>query len=174
VTDTLVIERRGAVGWLVFDRPDVGNAMNARMMDELEAAWLGLDADADLARRAARTLGTPAFTALATCSGVDGRDLARRGLAWQHGGAAGLELLHADWDPPTGAAGALDLLKAARAALRDMSGTRARVTRNRVTAGRMQLRLGRDFLWYPYLRSAGDWEPAGPPKPDPAAAAAAL
>ena len=55
-----------------------------------------------------------------------------------------------------------------------MFGTRARVTRNRVTAGRMQLRLGRDFLWYPYLRSDGDWEPAGPPKPDPAAAAAAL
>jgi len=45
MTDTLVVERRGPVGWLVFDRPDVGNAMNARMMDELEAAWLGLDAD---------------------------------------------------------------------------------------------------------------------------------
>ena len=45
MTDTLVIERRGVVGWLFFDRPDVGNAMNARMMDELEAAWLGLDAD---------------------------------------------------------------------------------------------------------------------------------
>ena len=45
VTDCLVVERRGPVGWLVFDRPDVGNAMNARMMDELEAAWLGLDAD---------------------------------------------------------------------------------------------------------------------------------
>jgi enoyl-CoA hydratase len=45
VTDCLVVERRGSVGWLVFDRPDVGNAMNARMMDELEAAWLGLDAD---------------------------------------------------------------------------------------------------------------------------------
>jgi enoyl-CoA hydratase len=45
MTDCLVVERRGSVGWLVFDRPDVGNAMNARMMDELEAAWLGLDAD---------------------------------------------------------------------------------------------------------------------------------
>jgi len=44
----LVIERRGPVGWLVFDRPDVGNAMNARMMDELEAAWLGLDADPEV------------------------------------------------------------------------------------------------------------------------------
>jgi len=44
----VVVERRGPVGWLVFDRPDVGNAMNARMMDELEAAWLGLDADAEV------------------------------------------------------------------------------------------------------------------------------
>ena len=44
----LVVERRGPVGWLVFDRPEVGNAMNARMMDELEAAWLGLDADPDV------------------------------------------------------------------------------------------------------------------------------
>jgi enoyl-CoA hydratase len=41
----VIIEQRGPVGWLVFDRPEVGNAMNARMMDELEAAWLGLDAD---------------------------------------------------------------------------------------------------------------------------------
>ncbi len=41
----VVVERRGPVGWLVFDRPDVGNAMNARMMDELEVAWLGLEAE---------------------------------------------------------------------------------------------------------------------------------
>ena len=44
--ETLVVERRGAVGWLVFDRPDAGNAMNALMMRELEAAWQELDADA--------------------------------------------------------------------------------------------------------------------------------
>jgi hypothetical protein len=137
-------------------------------------AGLGLDPDADLARRAGRALGTPGFAPLAARSGVDGRDLARRGLAWQHGGAAGLELLHAEWDPPPGEAETADLLKAARAALRDASGTPARATRNRVTAGRMQLRLGRDLLWYPYVRSDGDWEPAGPPGPDPAAAAAAL
>jgi enoyl-CoA hydratase len=42
---TLVVERRGPIGWLVFDRPDAGNAMNARMFDELEAAWTELDAD---------------------------------------------------------------------------------------------------------------------------------
>ena len=46
--ETLVVERRGPVGWLVFDRPDAGNAMDARMMHELEAAWQELDADADV------------------------------------------------------------------------------------------------------------------------------
>src|SRR5258708_27560970 len=68
-------------------------------------ARLGLDADADLARRAGRALGTPAFAPLAARSGVDGRDLARPGLAWPHGGAAGLGLLHAEWDPSADAAG---------------------------------------------------------------------
>jgi len=43
--ETLVVEREGDVGWLVFDRPEVGNAMDARMLSELEAAWLELDAD---------------------------------------------------------------------------------------------------------------------------------
>jgi enoyl-CoA hydratase/carnithine racemase len=43
--ETLRVERRGPVGWLVFDRPDAANAMNARMMAELEAAWAELDAD---------------------------------------------------------------------------------------------------------------------------------
>jgi hypothetical protein len=141
-------------------------------------AGLGLDADADLARRAGQALGTPGFAALAARSGVSGRDLARRGLAWRHGGAAGLELLAADWEPAADAtaeaAGAAVALNSARAALREASGAPARVIRNRVTAGRMQLRLGRDFLWYPYARSDGDWEPAGPPRPDPAAAAAGL
>jgi enoyl-CoA hydratase/carnithine racemase len=46
--ETLVVERRGPVGWLVFDRPDAGNAMNAQMMYELEAAWQELDADTDV------------------------------------------------------------------------------------------------------------------------------
>ena len=42
---TLVVERHGRVGWLVFNRPESGNAMNAAMIDELEAAWRELDAD---------------------------------------------------------------------------------------------------------------------------------
>lgn len=42
---TLVVERHGDVGWLIFDRPEVGNAMDARMLGELEHAWRELDAD---------------------------------------------------------------------------------------------------------------------------------
>src|SRR5213078_2552672 len=43
--ETLLVERRGPVGWLVFDRPDAGNAMDATMFRELEAAWRDLDDD---------------------------------------------------------------------------------------------------------------------------------
>jgi enoyl-CoA hydratase len=44
----LQVERRGPVGWLIFDRPDAGNAMDATMFEELERAWVELDADADV------------------------------------------------------------------------------------------------------------------------------
>jgi enoyl-CoA hydratase len=43
--ESLDVERRGPVGWLVFDRPDRGNAMDATMLAELERAWADLDGD---------------------------------------------------------------------------------------------------------------------------------
>ena len=46
--ETLRVERRGAVGWLVFDRPKAANAMDATMLAELERAWLELDADPEV------------------------------------------------------------------------------------------------------------------------------
>jgi enoyl-CoA hydratase len=46
--ETLVVERNGPVGWLVFDRPRAGNAMDARMMAELERAWQELDDDPEV------------------------------------------------------------------------------------------------------------------------------
>jgi enoyl-CoA hydratase len=46
--ETLLVERRGAVGWLEFNRPDVGNAMNSVMLAELERAWTLLDDDPDV------------------------------------------------------------------------------------------------------------------------------
>jgi enoyl-CoA hydratase/carnithine racemase len=44
----LRLERVGPVGWLVNNRPDQLNAMNARMRDEFEVAWKALDADPDV------------------------------------------------------------------------------------------------------------------------------
>ena len=137
-------------------------------------AGLGLSADVDLARRAARALGTPAFGPMAARSGIGARELARQALAWRHGGLAGLELLHREWDPVADEPESADLLKAARNVLRSKTGAAESVQGNRITAGRLQLRLGRDLRWYPYARSDGDWEPSGPPEADPAQAVAAL
>ncbi len=134
-------------------------------------AGLSLDPDADLARRAGRALGTPAFTALAARSGVGPRDLARHGLAWRQGGPAGLDLLRAEWDPAADDPDTAELLAAARTALRAKTGAaQAVIQANRVTAGRLQLRLGRDLRWYPYARSDDDWEPSGAADADPARA----
>jgi len=58
--DTLAVERRGPVGWLIFDRPDAGNAMDAGMFRELEDAWRELDRDPDV-RVIVNTGNGPAF-----------------------------------------------------------------------------------------------------------------
>ena len=42
---TLEVWRDGPIGWLAFDRPDRGNAMDATMLSELEQAWRELDDD---------------------------------------------------------------------------------------------------------------------------------
>jgi len=138
-------------------------------------AGLGLDSDADLARRAARALGTPAFAALAARSGAGERDLARQALAWRQGGPAGLESLRAEWEPAADDPDVAALVTAAGAALRAKTGSaQAIIQGNRVTAGRLQLRLGRDLRWYPYARSGDDWEPSGAAEADPARALADL
>jgi uncharacterized Zn finger protein len=138
-------------------------------------AGLGLDARADLARRAASVLGTTGLAALSARSGVPERELVRRALAWRHGGADGLDVLGRTWDPATeGDAGTGMLLADARAALRTATGGPARLRHNRLSAAELQLRLGLDYRWYPYRRVGPSWEPAGPPHPDPVAAAGAL
>ena len=43
--EALEVRVEGPVGWLVFDRPEAGNAIDARMFVELEAAWAELEAD---------------------------------------------------------------------------------------------------------------------------------
>ncbi len=46
--ETLEVERRGHVGWLIFNRPEVLNAMNLKMAAELPRAWKELDGDDDV------------------------------------------------------------------------------------------------------------------------------
>jgi uncharacterized Zn finger protein len=137
-------------------------------------AGLNLPPDADLVRRAARALGTPAFATLAARSGVGARGLARQALAWRQGGLTGLESLRAEWDPAAEDPDAVGLLTAARSALRAKTGAQETIRGNQVTAGHLQLRLGRDLRWYPYARSDEDWEPSGSPDTDPARALADL
>lgn len=43
--ETLIVERQGHVGWLINNRPDQLNAMNATMRDEFADAWLELGND---------------------------------------------------------------------------------------------------------------------------------
>jgi enoyl-CoA hydratase/carnithine racemase len=69
--ETLEVRRDGPVGWLVFDRPDAANAMDATMLAELETAWQELDADPEV-RVIVNTGNGRAFQ-----TGLDIRQLAR-------------------------------------------------------------------------------------------------
>ena len=73
VTDyeRLIVEKRDGVGWLILNRPDAGNAFDAQMLDELEAAWAQLDADRDV-RVIINTANGKAF-----CTGMDVVQVAR-------------------------------------------------------------------------------------------------
>ncbi|MCE2392342.1 MAG: enoyl-CoA hydratase/isomerase family protein [Proteobacteria bacterium] len=46
--ETLIVEKRGPVGWLILNRPEVLNAQNGQMGRELPLAWRELDADDDV------------------------------------------------------------------------------------------------------------------------------
>jgi len=45
---TLLVEQRGPVGWLINNRPERRNAMSETMREELALAWKELDADLDV------------------------------------------------------------------------------------------------------------------------------
>jgi enoyl-CoA hydratase/carnithine racemase len=69
--ETLIVERAGPVGWLIFNRPESGNAMDARMLAELESAWQELDRDPSV-RVIVNTGNGPAFQ-----TGLDVKQLSR-------------------------------------------------------------------------------------------------
>jgi enoyl-CoA hydratase len=75
--ECLKIERHGHVGWLLNNRPDQLNAMNALMRDEFAQAWTELDND-PLVRVIVHTGEGRAFQ-----TGVDVTELATDGVGMQ-------------------------------------------------------------------------------------------
>ena len=75
--DTLIVERQGHVGWLIFNRPEQLNAMTSHMRDELADAWLELDADPEV-RVIVHTGNGRAFQ-----TGVDVTEIATDGQGFQ-------------------------------------------------------------------------------------------
>jgi enoyl-CoA hydratase len=75
--ETLIVERHGHVGWLINNRPDQLNAMNARMRDEFADAWIELDSDPEV-RVIVHTGNGRAFQ-----TGVDVTEIATDGQGMQ-------------------------------------------------------------------------------------------
>ncbi|MEU3157326.1 SWIM zinc finger family protein [Streptomyces griseoincarnatus] len=119
------------------------------------------------------TAGTRAlYASLARAAGRTPGDLARAVAAWRQGGPTGLAVLEEPWDPPAGR------FDRARPLLLAADLPAFRPWRNHLThpRGHVQLRLGRDHLWYAYESEPGqdDWWPRGTPDPDPVGALTGL
>lgn len=67
--ETILFETEGEVGVLTFNRPDVVNAVNRKMMDELNAFWLDRQQDFDTRVIVVTGAGEKGF-----CSGLDMKD----------------------------------------------------------------------------------------------------
>jgi enoyl-CoA hydratase len=65
---TLRVEKRGAVGWIVFDQPTRRNAINGAMWRGIAPAMAGFDADPEVRCVAFRGTGHAAFSAGADIS----------------------------------------------------------------------------------------------------------
>ncbi len=65
---SLVVEKRGAVGWIVFDQPDKRNAISGEMWRSIPPAMAKFDGDAEVRCIAFRGSGTVAFAAGADIS----------------------------------------------------------------------------------------------------------
>ncbi|MFH0515585.1 SWIM zinc finger family protein [Streptomyces sp. M41] len=112
------------------------------------------------------------YASLASAAERTPAELARAVAAWRQGGLEGLSVLEEPWDPPAGR------FDRARPLLLAADLPAFRPWRNRLThpRGQVQLRLGRDGLWYPYESEPGhdDWWPRGTPDLDPVGALTGL
>ncbi len=112
------------------------------------------------------------YASLASATGRGTAELARAVAAWRQGGPEGLAVLEEPWDPPAGR------FDRARPLLLAADLPAFRPWRNRLTHPRchLQLRLGRDGLWYAYESEPDrdDWWPRGTPDLDPVGALTGL
>ncbi|WP_228045044.1 SWIM zinc finger family protein [Streptomyces ferrugineus] len=112
------------------------------------------------------------YASLASAADRTPADLARAVAAWRQGGLEGLAVLEEPWDPPAGR------FDRARPLLLAADLPAFRPWRNHLThpRGHVQLRFGRDGLWYPYESEPGqdDWWPRGTPDLDPVGALTGL
>jgi enoyl-CoA hydratase len=74
---TLRVEKRGAVGWIVFDQPEKRNAINGAMWRGIAPAMARFDADPEVRCVAFRGAGTEAFSAGADISEFESNRAAR-------------------------------------------------------------------------------------------------
>ncbi|MFI1012227.1 SWIM zinc finger family protein [Streptomyces sp. NPDC020965] len=107
---------------------------------------------------------------LAAPTGRTPTDLARAVAAWRQGGRRALDVLEDPWDPPAGP------FDRAGPALTAADFPDFRPWRNRLSTRTLQLRFGRDGLWYGYESDPAreDWWPRGTPDSDPVGALTAL
>ncbi|MCL3992431.1 SWIM zinc finger family protein [Streptomyces lavenduligriseus] len=164
-----------ALDQLATDAAARAHALLATGRDPVGELSLWQDAVRLAAARPGSGLTAATRTLYATLADATGRtpaDLARAVAAWRQGGEAGLAVLEEPWDPPAGR------FDRARPLLLAADLPAFRPWRNRLThpRGHVQLRLGRDGLWYAYESEPGreDWWPRGTPDSDPVGALTGL
>lgn len=176
-------DRPGQPGVLPVE-PPAGSGITAAGLEALAAdaarrAWqlatgegdggLHLDVETDLARRAAAVLAgpddpAPVVRAMARAAGMTAPRLTSRAIAWRGGGADGLAALLDSWQPGP------DEMADGLVALEDRlppGATAPRAQANRITSGRVQLRLGAGGLWYLFAKSGSTWDLTGQGSSDP-------
>nr|WP_107122008.1 SWIM zinc finger family protein [Streptomyces sp. DSM 15324] len=164
-----------ALDQLATDAAARAHALLVTGRDEIGELTLWQDAVRLAAARpgSGLTLATRSlYASLASAAGRTPSELARAVAAWRQGGPDGLTVLEEPWDPPAGR------FDRARPLLLAADLPAFRPWRNHLThpAGHVQLRFGRDGLWYPYESEPGqdDWWPRGTPDPDPVGALTGL
>jgi uncharacterized Zn finger protein len=138
-----------------------------------DTAGLHLTQYQDAVRIAANSPGPEWFHRLIQNTGAHPLAFARLTRAWRHGGPTGITVAEQPHSPdPSAMTAARTALTTALTEMTDVPG-RLRAWRNRLTLTDhgIQLRLGPDARWYPYLQEDnGEWWPAAPADTDPVAA----